>query len=293
MVSVGAGVSRIELRYSRRTAQRGERPLGPSLTSGAARIRAASTPLMDWMRMGTMGTGSRGGTPAARMRPTTASRWSSWMSMRTTFGRSAEVSTRSWPSRLSCTRYSVSSRNAPKPMARTTTTVWLAGRWRLASPCRHTYGQRAGTLLRTTRVRSHDASHSAPRATPTPAANPSPARTVGAWRVAMATVAPASSAAASSRAGSLRSGTRPSAARRITTSGETWRMASRGRAANSRATVTPTPTPQATARHDGSNVVTATGRRPVSTRGSSACAPMPIAAPATLPTRASAPACSR
>ena len=107
---------------------------------------------------------------------------------------------------------------------------------------------------------------------PTPAAKPKPARQVGACMQAMATVAATSAAAARRRTGSERSGIRPSTERRITTSGDTWRMASSGRAANRSAMVTPRPTPQAIALHEGLNATTATGSRPVSTRGSSACA---------------------
>ena len=59
--------------------------------------------------------------------------WSGWMSNSTRLGRAGPPVTRSVRSRLYCTRNSVPSRKAPKPMASTTVAVWLAGRCRLAS----------------------------------------------------------------------------------------------------------------------------------------------------------------
>ena len=54
--------------------------------------------------------------------------WSGWMSKRAMLGRAGPASTRRSRSRLCWSSTSVPRRNAPKPRASTTVTVWLAGR---------------------------------------------------------------------------------------------------------------------------------------------------------------------
>ena len=98
----------------------------------------AATPFTDWMRMGTIGTGAVVVKPASRAAASTGARWSGWMSKRTRFGLASGRRERRSRSRLCWTRKSVSRRNAPKPRASTTATVWFAGRCRLARPCRQT-----------------------------------------------------------------------------------------------------------------------------------------------------------
>ena len=82
------------------------------------------------------------------------------MSKRTRLGRAGPPVSWSVRSRLSCTRNSVPSRKAPKPIASTTVAVWLAGRCRLASPWRQTYGQPRREPAAAARTSSHAAPQS-------------------------------------------------------------------------------------------------------------------------------------
>ena len=122
--------------------------------------------------MGTMGTGpSVYGEPfALHERAHALPRWSGWMSNSTRLGRAGPPVMRSVRSRLCCTRKSVPRRKAPKPMA--STTVGLVRRpVQVGDPCRHTYGQPAGSQRSAARMSAHEAPQSTSSATATPAEN--------------------------------------------------------------------------------------------------------------------------
>jgi hypothetical protein len=169
--SDATSVSRYVERYSRRNAHEPE-PAPVSLVSD--RIPRTGRPFTEAMRIGTIGTGSADDSPASRSSRWMAESWSGWMSKSTRFGRAGPPVSRSCSSKLSCTSTSVPRRNAPKPIASTTVTVWFDGRCRLERPCRQRYGQPEGSQRRAPRTSAQEAAQSTSSATATPAAKIAP-----------------------------------------------------------------------------------------------------------------------
>ena len=200
--------------------------------------------------MGTIGTGPAVAVAARRAssRSTVAS-WSGWMSNSTRLGRAGPPVSRSVRSRLYCTRNSVPSRKAPKPMASTTVAVWFDGPVQVGEALpphvgparREASGARRGSApttrprapagpRRRRRRRSRPGASSPPGARPAPRCSPP---------------APPRPRAATDRSGGRRSG---STSRRSAASGGTRRTASSGSSAKTSATQSPIPSPSATAR---------------------------------------------
>ena len=149
------------------------------------------------------------------------------------------------PSRLACTRYTVLSRNAPKPSASVTARVWFAGRCRLAMPWRNVNGHDGRVLRRATAMSSAAATHNTATAPVIPALMGEPVAHCSYARDDDRRQAPpAVHRRRGARDRATRGVARPeSASRRMACSGETPRSASSGRMANMSATHSRSPSP--------------------------------------------------
>ena len=176
----------------------------------------------------------------------------------------------------------VVTRNDPKPSAMTTDRVWLAGRCRLATPWRITYGHEGRTTRRAPSLSSHAATYSTTRLVPIPTANISPRGTVSARpmasRMTLAISVRFTSCVAGSRSDACTSAV---SSRRSACSGDTRRRASNGRSAKISATQSPTasPVPSATG---SSATSTSSGRKSFTISGR----PNWMATPSTAPNAA-------